>query len=91
MEERSSSLFGPTAHKVQSNFIYAPAEKSAVLTVAMLLARNVYHVSGTVAVPQKCRLSQTGKFMTARASLDTREPIKKLKEEIQTQILFFFP
>lgn len=66
MEEICSSRFGPTAlsaHKVRSNLIYGPAEKSAVLTVAMLLARNVYHIGGTVAVPQKCRLTQIGKLM----------------------------
>lgn len=65
MEEMFPSLFDPTAlsaRKVRSNFIYGP-EKSAVVTVATLLARNVYHVGGTVAVPQKCRLSQIGKFM----------------------------
>lgn len=67
MEEICSSLFGPgalSAHKVQSTFICGPAEKSAVLTVATLLARNVYHIGGTVAVPQKCRLKQTGKLMS---------------------------
>ncbi|KAM7399194.1 hypothetical protein PAMP_018480 [Pampus punctatissimus] len=61
MEEICSSVFGPTAlsaHKVRSTFVYGPAEKSAVLTVANLLARNVYHIGGTVAVPQKCRLTQ---------------------------------
>lgn len=66
MEEISSSLFGPTAlsaHKVRSTFIYGPAEKSAVLTVATLLARNVYHIGGTLAVPQKCRHTQYGKLM----------------------------
>ncbi|XP_070826690.1 1-phosphatidylinositol 4,5-bisphosphate phosphodiesterase eta-1 isoform X1 [Chaetodon trifascialis] len=60
MEEMFPSLFDPkalSARKVRSNFIYGP-EKSAVVTVATLLARNVYHVGGTVAVPQKCRLSQ---------------------------------
>ncbi|XP_031729338.1 1-phosphatidylinositol 4,5-bisphosphate phosphodiesterase eta-1 isoform X2 [Anarrhichthys ocellatus] len=58
MEEIS---FGPTAlpaNKVRSAFIYGPAEKSSALRVATLLARNVYHISGTVAVPQKCRLTQ---------------------------------
>lgn len=68
------SLFGPTglsAHKVRSTFIYGPAEKSAVLTVATLLARNVYHIGGTVAVPQKCRLTQIGKLMSVCVSLDT--------------------
>lgn len=92
MEAICSSLFGPTAHKVQSNFIYAPAEKSAVLTVAMLLARNVYHVSGTMAVPQKCRLTQTGKFMTVCVNLDTREPIKgalcRFRRNSNSELLF---
>ncbi|KAK2912384.1 hypothetical protein Q8A73_006497 [Channa argus] len=61
MEEICSSLFGPgalSAHKVRSAFINASAEKSAVSTVAALLARNVYHIGGTVAVPQKCRITQ---------------------------------
>lgn len=62
MEEICSSLCGagePSFHKVQANFIYDPAEKSTVLTLATRLARNVFH-SGTVAVPQKCRLTQIG-------------------------------
>lgn len=66
MEEICSSLFGPTAiadHKVRPNFINGSDENSAVLTVAMLLARNVFHIGGTVAVPQKGRLTQTGKLM----------------------------
>lgn len=68
MEEICLSLFGPAAlssHKGRSNFIYGPAEKSAVLTVATLLARNVIHIGGTVAVPQKCRLTQIGKLISA--------------------------
>lgn len=32
------------------------------MTVATLLARNVFHIGGTVAVPQKCRLTQIGKL-----------------------------
>lgn len=67
MEEICLSLFGPTAlssHKGRSNFIYGPAEKSAVLTVATLLARNVIYIGGTVAVPQKCRLTQIGKLIS---------------------------
>lgn len=67
MEEICSSLFGPgaiSAHKVRSVFINGPAERSAVLTVAALLARNVYHIGGTVAVPQKCRITQPGKFIS---------------------------
>lgn len=66
--------FGPTAlsaHKVRSTFIYGPAEKSAVLTVATLLARNVYHIGGTLAVPQKCRLTQIGKCVCVCVSLDS--------------------
>ncbi|XP_034459768.1 1-phosphatidylinositol 4,5-bisphosphate phosphodiesterase eta-1 isoform X2 [Hippoglossus hippoglossus] len=61
MEEICSSLFGPaalSAHKVRTTFIAGPAEKYTVLTVATLLARNVFHIGGTVAVPQKCRLTQ---------------------------------
>lgn len=67
MEEICSSVLGPTAlsaPKVRSNVVYGPAEKPAVLTGATLLARNVYHIGGTVAVPQKCRLTQIGKFMS---------------------------
>ncbi|XP_035478412.1 1-phosphatidylinositol 4,5-bisphosphate phosphodiesterase eta-1 isoform X3 [Scophthalmus maximus] len=60
MEEICTSLFRPalSAHKVRSTFIRGPAEKYAVLTVATVLARNVYHIGGSVAVPQKCRLTQ---------------------------------
>lgn len=64
MEEICTSVFGSPAlssHKVRSNLIYGPAEKSAVLTVATLLARNVFDIGGTLAVPQKCRLTQIGK------------------------------
>lgn len=67
MEEICSSLFGPTAlsaHKVRSTFIYGPAEKTAALTVATLLAHNIYHIGGTLAVPHKCRLTLTGKSMS---------------------------
>lgn len=63
MEEICSSLCGAGAlssHKVQTNYIYDPAEKSTVLTVATRLARNVFHIGCTVAVPQKCRLTQIG-------------------------------
>lgn len=60
MEEICYDPNATSAQKVRS-FIYAPAEKSAVLTVATLLARNVYHIGGTLAVPQKCRLIQIGK------------------------------
>lgn len=66
MEEICSSLFGPTTlsvNKMRSPFICGQAKKSAVLTVATLLARNVYHIGGTVAVPQKCRLTQIGKLI----------------------------
>lgn len=66
MEEICSSLFGPgaiSAHKVRSAFMNGPTERSAVLTVAALLARNVYHIGGTVAVPQKCRITQPGKLI----------------------------
>lgn len=62
--EETCSLFGPvplSSHKVRGNFIYSPGGKSAVLTVATLLARSVFDVSGTVAVPHKCRLTQIGK------------------------------
>lgn len=65
MEEICASIFGPaslSSRRERSNFICGPAEKSAVLTVATLLARNVFHIGGTVAVPQKCRLTQIGKL-----------------------------
>lgn len=67
MDEICSSQFGPiglSSQKVRSPFIDGPAEKSAVLTVATLLARNVYHIGGTLAVPQKCRLTLIGKLMS---------------------------
>ncbi|XP_077421472.1 1-phosphatidylinositol 4,5-bisphosphate phosphodiesterase eta-1 isoform X3 [Vanacampus margaritifer] len=57
MEEIYSSLFGPTAHKVPASLICGSAEKSAVLAVATLLARNVEHIGGTLAAPPKCRLT----------------------------------
>lgn len=60
-----------SAHKVRSTFIHGPAEKSAVITVATLLARNVFHIGGTLAVPQKCRLTQIGKCVCMCVSLDT--------------------
>lgn len=62
--EETCPLFGPvplSSRKVRGNFIYSPGEKSAALTVATLLARNVFDIGGTVAVPQKCRLTQIGK------------------------------
>lgn len=60
MEE---TLFGAvplSSRKVRGNFFYSPGEKSAVLTVTTLLACNVFDIGGTVAVPQKCRLTQIG-------------------------------
>lgn len=36
------------------------AERSAVASVASLLARRFYYVGGSVAVPQKCRLAYLG-------------------------------
>lgn len=36
------------------------AERSAVASVASLLARRFYYVWGSVAVPQKCRLAYMG-------------------------------
>lgn len=60
MEEICSSLCGALSSQVQANFIYDPAEKSTVLTVATHRARNVFHIGGTVAIPQKCRLTQIG-------------------------------
>lgn len=85
MEQIYSSVFGPTAlstHKVRPTFIYGPAEKSAVLTVATLLARNVYHIGGTVAVPQKCRLGELMCVCLCRyynsMCLTVREPINSV-------------
>lgn len=53
------------SRKVRGNFFYSPGEKSTVLTVTTLLAYNVFDVGGTVAVPQKCRLTQIGKSICA--------------------------
>ncbi|RXN09921.1 1-phosphatidylinositol 4,5-bisphosphate phosphodiesterase eta-1 isoform X5 [Labeo rohita] len=36
---------------------FLTSERSAVANVASLLARRFYHVGGSVAVPQKCRLA----------------------------------
>lgn len=61
--EETCSLFsaGPLcSRKVRGNLFYSPGEKSAVLTVTTLLACNVFDVGGTVAVPQKCRVTQIG-------------------------------
>lgn len=66
MEEICSSLFGPRAlsdHTGQSTFIHGPAGKSTGLTIGTLLARNVYHIGGTLVVPKKCRLTQIGKLI----------------------------
>ncbi|XP_054650538.1 1-phosphatidylinositol 4,5-bisphosphate phosphodiesterase eta-1 isoform X2 [Dunckerocampus dactyliophorus] len=57
MEELYFSLFGPTLPKVPSTLIYGSAEKSAVLTVATVLACDIEHIDGTLAAPQKCRLT----------------------------------
>lgn len=38
------------------------AERSAVVSVASLMARRFYYVGGSVAVPQKCRLAYLGEF-----------------------------
>lgn len=61
MGEICSSFVGPSAlsaHKVRSGFFYVSTEKPTGTT---LLARNIYFIGGTVAVPQKCRLAQIGK------------------------------
>nr|XP_057935490.1 1-phosphatidylinositol 4,5-bisphosphate phosphodiesterase eta-1 isoform X2 [Doryrhamphus excisus] len=54
MEELYFSLFGPA---LPSAFIYGSAEKSAVLTAATVLARDIEQIDGTLAAPQKCRLT----------------------------------
>lgn len=36
------------------------AERSVVANVASLLARRLYYIGGSVAVPQKCRLAYLG-------------------------------
>lgn len=62
--EETCPLFGAvslSSRKARGNFFYSPGEKSTVLTVTTLLACNVFDVGGTVAVPQKCRLTQIGK------------------------------
>ncbi|XP_054901318.1 1-phosphatidylinositol 4,5-bisphosphate phosphodiesterase eta-1 isoform X3 [Poeciliopsis prolifica] len=59
MGEICSSLFSRAVlskRKVRSTFFYGSVEKSSG---ASLLACNIYHIGGTVAVPLKCRLSQT--------------------------------
>ncbi|XP_008423278.1 1-phosphatidylinositol 4,5-bisphosphate phosphodiesterase eta-1 isoform X1 [Poecilia reticulata] len=59
MGEICSSLFSRAVlskRKVRSTFFYGSVEKSSG---ASLLACNIYHIGGTVAVPHKCRLSQT--------------------------------
>ncbi|KAM4567090.1 1-phosphatidylinositol 4,5-bisphosphate phosphodiesterase eta-1 isoform 2-T2 [Odontesthes bonariensis] len=59
MGEICSSLFGPAAltyHQVRSTFIYGSGEN---WDGATLLACNIYHIGGTLAVPQKFRLTQT--------------------------------
>lgn len=102
MEEICSSLFGPgaiSAHKVRSAFINGPAERSAVLTVAALLARNVYHIGGTVAVPQKCRITQPGKFtcpdvfefQRCRSMCLSRNPINTNKHKWESYLPPHFP
>lgn len=50
-----------------NNLTCAPSEKSSVATVATLLAHNVYHVWGSVAIPQKCRIIQTGEYGNIQA------------------------
>ncbi|XP_077397329.1 1-phosphatidylinositol 4,5-bisphosphate phosphodiesterase eta-1 isoform X2 [Festucalex cinctus] len=57
MEEMYFSLFGPSAHKAAASLICGSAEKSAVLAVATLLARNVERIGGTLDAPPKCRLT----------------------------------
>ncbi|XP_037123569.1 1-phosphatidylinositol 4,5-bisphosphate phosphodiesterase eta-1 isoform X2 [Syngnathus acus] len=57
MEEIYFSLFGPSAYKGAASLIGGSVEKSAVLTVATLLARNVENVAGNLATPPKCRLT----------------------------------
>lgn len=61
MENVRSSVLSPNKlsgnNKMRSPYVCkANPGKASVLTVATLLARNVYHVGGTVAVPQKSRL-----------------------------------
>lgn len=61
MGEICSSLFSRAVlskRKVRSTFFYGSPEKSAGASV---LACNIYHIGGTVAVPHKYRLTQTGK------------------------------
>ncbi|XP_051933391.1 1-phosphatidylinositol 4,5-bisphosphate phosphodiesterase eta-1 isoform X3 [Hippocampus zosterae] len=57
MEEIYLSIFGLTAPKAPATLIQGSGEKSAVLAVATLLARNVEHVGGTLVAPPKCRLT----------------------------------
>lgn len=39
---------------------FVTSERSAMANVASLLARRFYHVGGSMAVPQKCRLAYIG-------------------------------
>lgn len=56
-----SSVFGPIAssyQKVWFTLMLGSVERSAGPS---LLARNIYHIGGIVAVPQKCRFTLSGK------------------------------
>lgn len=61
MGEICSSFFSRAVlskRKVRSTLFYGSFEKSSG---ASLLACNIYRIGGTVAVPHKCRLTQSGK------------------------------
>lgn len=61
--EETFPFFGVplSSRKVRGTFFYKAEEKSTVLTITTLLVSNVFDVGGTVAIPQKCRLTQIGK------------------------------
>lgn len=48
---------------------FVTSERSAMANVASLLARRFYHVGGSVAVPQKCRLAYIGEMFLVRVSV----------------------
>lgn len=63
MEEIYFSLFGLTARKAPATLIRGSGEKSAVLAVETLLARNVEHTGGMLVAPPKCRLTLIGEHV----------------------------
>ncbi len=48
---------------------FLTSERSAMANVPSLLARRFYHVGGSVAVPQKCRLAYIGETFLGRVNV----------------------